>query len=167
MPSLNKLSTIELSKEYLKFSSAHFTIFGNGERERLHGHNFSVRANFKAPVDQNGLCFNYGEFKKKLSVICDSLDEYLLLAGDSPHLKINQTGKYYTVAFGEEQMQFLVSDTLVLPLKNISVEELAGYILRQLLDDADIKRAEICAIEVGVSSGPGQWGVCEWGLGNE
>lgn len=64
-------------------------------------------------------------------------------------------------------MQFLVSDTLLLPLKNISVEELAGYLLSQLLIDHDIQKTEISMIEVSVSSGPGQWGIRSWSADNE
>ena len=41
---MTQLTTIELSKEYLKFSAGHFTVFSATERERLHGHNFSVSA---------------------------------------------------------------------------------------------------------------------------
>lgn len=164
---MNEFATIELSKEYLKFSSAHFTIFSSTERERLHGHNFSVSAKFKAPIDKNGLCFNYGDLKTKLSAICDSLDEYLLLPGDSPHLKIAHKDEYYLVQFAHQSMQFLTADTLVLPLKNISVEELAGYILKQLLNDSDIRQAQIRAIQVSVSSGPGQWGTRDWSAQDE
>lgn len=159
---MSRFAIIELSKEYLKFSAAHFTIFSSTNRERLHGHNFAVSAKFKAPVDNNGLCFNYGDFKSKLSRVCDTLDEYVLLPGDSPHLEIDRQDGQYSVQFAEQKMQFLASDTLILPLKNISVEELAGYVLDQLLDDPDIKESQIHSIEVGVSSGPGQWGTRSW-----
>lgn len=164
---MKQFATIELAKEYLKFSAAHFTIFSETKRERLHGHNFAVSAKFVAPVNDNGLCFNYGDFKKKLSDICDSLDEFLLLPGSSPHLNIVKSDDLFLVKFAEETMQFLASDTLVLPIKNISVEELAGYILSELLTDKDIKASEICRIEVGVSSGPGQWGSQQWISGDE
>ena len=38
----------------LHFSAAHFTIFSATERERLHGHNYSVSARFVAPQGDNG-----------------------------------------------------------------------------------------------------------------
>ena len=164
---MNKFATIKLSKEYLKFSSAHFTIFSSSERERLHGHNFAVSAKFKAPVDNNGLCFNYGDLKYKLSVLCQTLDEYILLPGESPHLVIERSAENYLIQFNKERMQFLVSDTLILPLKNISVEELAGYLLSKLLIDPDLQKADISMIEVSVSSGPGQWGARSWSAENE
>ena len=163
---MKRYATIELTKEYLKFSAAHFTLFSATVRERLHGHNFAVSASFRAPIGEHGLCFDYSSFKKKLAVICNSLDEYLLLPGRSPYLQIRQSGSFYLVKFNnEEEMPFLVADTLILPLLNISVEELADYILGQLLADDEIKQAEIDLIEVSVSSGPGQWGTRSWSAG--
>ena len=96
---MNQLTTIELSKEYLKFSAGHFTIFSETERERLHGHNFAVSASIVAPVGENGLCFSYGEFKSKLQKLCEKLDEYLLLPGLSPYLKIEKQEQEYLVVF--------------------------------------------------------------------
>jgi 6-pyruvoyltetrahydropterin/6-carboxytetrahydropterin synthase len=161
---LKKYATISLSKEYLKFSAGHFTIFSATERERLHGHNFAVTASFHAPVDDRGLCFNYGDVKRKVANICESLDEYLLLPGQSAFLQIEESENYYLVQFNDEKMQFLRSDTLILPLRNISVEELADYILSRVLADPEIQQAQIDQIEVGVSSGPGQWGKRCWSL---
>ena len=34
--------SIAIDKEYLKFSCAHFLIFADGSKERLHGHNYHV-----------------------------------------------------------------------------------------------------------------------------
>lgn len=157
-----QLTTIELSKEYLKFSAGHFTIFSATDRERLHGHNFAVSASIVAPVGDNGLCFSYGEFKSKLQSLCENLDEYLLLPGLSPFLKIDTRDKEYLVTFNNEEMRFLVSDTLVLPIRNATVEEFASYLLDQLLEDSDINKYEVREVEMKVSSGPGQWGSCSW-----
>ncbi len=52
---MEQLTTIEVSKEYLKFSAAHFTIFSATERERLNGHNFRVSAKITEPVGPNGM----------------------------------------------------------------------------------------------------------------
>lgn len=159
---MNQLTTIELSKEYLKFSAGHFTIFSASERERLHGHNFQVSASIVAPVGDNGLCFSYGEFKRKLENLCEQLDEYLLLPGQSPYLKIEAQGSDYLVTFNGESMRFLQCDTLVLPIRNATVEEFASYLLKQLINDPDIVRYEVQQIEMKVSSGPGQWGSVQW-----
>lgn len=160
---MQRLTTIELTKEYLKFSAAHFTIFSATERERLHGHNFAVSAELTAPVGDNGMCFSYRIFKDKLQSLCEALDEYMLLSGDSPHLKISEQGEQYRVEFNGEEMFFRKSDTLVLPVRNATVEEYAHYLLQRLLDDSDLlSRHDIREVMIKVSSGPGQWGNSRW-----
>ena len=74
---MERLTTIEIAKEYLHFSAAHFTIFSATNRERLHGHNFFVAANITAVVLDNGMCFNYCQLKDDLRELCSALDEYL------------------------------------------------------------------------------------------
>ena len=108
-----QITTIDISKEDLKFSCAHFTIFSSSERERLHGHNFKVRAKVTAPVDDNGMCFNYQEIKSRLRQICRNLDEYVLLPGKSPYLKIKEIDDNFHVNFNNENLIFPVSDTQI------------------------------------------------------
>ena len=154
---------IEICKEDLKFSGAHFTIFSATERERLHGHNFKVSLLLTAEVGENGMCFSYVEIKKRLRKLCASLDEYTLLPGESPYLSVREDGRNYKVQFNGEDMQFLVADTLVLPLRNTTVEEFARYLLGCLLEDASfIEGNEISELIMKVSSGPGQWGSATW-----
>lgn len=162
--SINPETTIEISKEDLKFSAAHFTIFSATERERLHGHNFAVRVSVSAPVGENGMCFNYTELKSRIRALCRELDEYTLLPAHSPHLKIAENDGQYVVSFNDETLYFSRKDTKLLPLRNTTVEEYAHYLLSRLLQDqAFFDPDTIRAIVLKVSSGPGQWGAAEWG----
>ncbi|HET8818500.1 MAG TPA: 6-carboxytetrahydropterin synthase [Xanthomonadaceae bacterium] len=148
---------IRLDKENMKFSAGHFTIFGPGERERLHGHNFKVAVVLHAGVGDNGLCFDYGIYKRKVVALCRELNEYFLLPGRSPLLRVREEGDAVVAVFGDEHIPFLRSDVLVLPITNVTLEELAGYLLARLLEDAQAIDAHgIDAIEVSVASGPGQ-----------
>ena len=59
---------------------------------------------------------------------------------------------------GDTQI-LLKSDTLVIPVRNTTVEDLSHYLLETLLEDRDFLEAQdIREIEVMVSSGPGQTG---------
>lgn len=154
---------IEIDKEHLKFSAAHFTIFSARERERLHGHNFSVYVAVTVPVGDNGMCFSYREIKERIARLCEQLDEYTLIAADSPHLHIRTEGDYYHIDFADETLILLRSDTLLLPLRNTTVEEFARYLLEGLRSEEDFFSAnEVRALTVKVSSGPGQSGSCDW-----
>ncbi len=160
---MEQLTTIEISKEYLKFSAAHFTVFSETDRERLHGHNFKVAAKVTAPVGPNGMCFSYRILKDKLEALCASLDEYLLLSAESPHLVISEEGENYRVGFNGETMLFLKADTLLLPVRNATVEEYSRYLLGRLLEDRElIDGHDIREVGIKVSSGPGQWGSARW-----
>jgi len=159
----NRTTTLDIAKENLKFSGAHFTIFSATERERLHGHNFKIRATVKAGVDDNGMCFNYQEIKKRLRAVCEKLDEYLILAGNSPYLAIDETDTNYLVTFAGAQMQFLKSDTLILPIRNTTVEEFSAYILGELINsDRFFFDNDVHSLTIGASSGDGQWGFSSW-----
>lgn len=152
-------TTIEVNKENMKFSVAHFTIFSESERERLHGHNYSVYLAITAPVDDNGLCFSYGNLKDRVRAICDSLDEYTVLPERSPYLRIAREGDYWKVGFADETLWFLTGDVLLLPIRNATVEEFARYILERILEDeAFLKQNGVTELTVKVSSGPGQSG---------
>ncbi|MDO8862196.1 6-carboxytetrahydropterin synthase [Haliea sp. E1-2-M8] len=157
---MERLTTLYIDKESHKFSAAHFTIFSATERERLHGHNYSVSAKIVAPMGDNGFAADYNVYKRRLKSLCDALDEYLLLAADSPFQSIEEDGDYYRVYFASEEMLFLKSDTRVLPLRNATVEEFSSYLLQQLLllsANDDLREIELC-----VASGPGQRGCASW-----
>jgi len=155
-------TTIEISKEYLHFSSAHFTIFSESERENLHGHNFYVTATVTAPVGNNGLAFDYNLLKTKLKTLCDSLDEKVLLPQFSPHLTIAEDNGYLVAHFGAERLPFLPRDVLQLPVRNIAVEELAPWFLDELVNDPDVIELDLIKLLIRVSSGPGQWAGATW-----
>ena len=157
---MERLTTLYIDKESHKFSAAHFTIFSASDRERLHGHNYSVSARIVAPMGENGFSADYNVYKSRLKTLCDSLDEYMLLAGDSPFQLIEEDGPYYRVKFAEDQMLFLQSDTQILPIRNATVEEFSHYLLAQLVAQSsgeDLREIELC-----VASGPGQRGCSIW-----
>lgn len=154
--------TIEITKDYLHFSAAHFTIFGPAHRENLHGHNFDVACYVDTHVGDDGLCFDYNVVKSKLERLCNALDERMILPERSPHLKIEREGDYVVVRFAGERIPFLPRDVLVLPIRNATIEEFATYFVEQLIADPDLAALPIDAITIKVASGPGQWASTKW-----
>ena len=51
---MSQLATLHIDKQAHKFSAAHFTIFSETDRERLHGHNYGVSARIVAAMGDNG-----------------------------------------------------------------------------------------------------------------
>ncbi|WP_240905876.1 6-pyruvoyl trahydropterin synthase family protein [Thiorhodococcus mannitoliphagus] len=157
------LTRIEISKDYLNFSAGHFTIFSATERENLHGHNFQVRCAVTAAVGPNGLAFDYVELKQVLKALCDTFDEQLLLPELSPYLRLERQQGQVVALFADERMTFLERDVLLLPIRNVTIEELAPLLLERLRDRPELADMRLQRIELGVSSGSGQWAVASSG----
>ena len=153
---------IELAKEDMHFSAAHFTIFSANRRENLHGHDFYVQARAGGPIDANGLCFDYTRLKTRLRALCDALDETLLIATRSPHLEVHDNGREITLAFADETLRFPRRDVKLLPIRNVTVEELAHWFADTLTTDGDFASLPIETLTVRLSSGPGQWAETNW-----
>jgi 6-pyruvoyltetrahydropterin/6-carboxytetrahydropterin synthase len=154
---------IEISKEYLNFSAGHFTVFSATERENLHGHNFQVRCAVTAPVGQNGMAFDYVLLKRVLRGLCDALDERVLLPERSPHLRLERQEGMVFAHFADERIPFLERDCLTLPIRNVTIEELAALLLDRLRARPELADWPLRSIELGVSSGLGQWAFARWG----
>ena len=171
--------SIRLSKENFKFSAAHFTIFGLGEGERLHGHNYYVGAEITLEKLQTdiGMAFDFNLIKPALARICKELDEYVLIAGASTYLTLHQLTADLSPAlnqdlvanrrespsadaqanadagassgsmpkaqpgeptsleirFGKKRYRLPLEDVKVLPVCNITSEELAAWIGQNFL----------------------------------
>jgi 6-pyruvoyltetrahydropterin/6-carboxytetrahydropterin synthase len=161
---MTRLTRIELFKESFKFSSGHFTIFSGTERENLHGHNFTLHAVFDAQVQENGMIFDYFLAKRFLESMCRNLNEYFLLPAHSKHLRIEETEDYVYAHFNGEKIPFLRRDIRMLPVENISVEELSHYFLQEFLREfVEKNRFPVSYAEIKVFSGPGQSGAALWG----
>ena len=73
---------IDLHKEYFKFSCAHFLIFPDGSKERLHGHNYHVQVELAGQLTDRGIVMDFNHAKPIVRELCDALDEHWL--GGSP-----------------------------------------------------------------------------------
>ncbi|MGV0036366.1 MAG: 6-pyruvoyl trahydropterin synthase family protein [Candidatus Azotimanducaceae bacterium WSBS_2022_MAG_OTU7] len=157
-----KLGRIEIAKQALNFSAAHFTIFSPTEREDLHGHNFQVECELTSPIDANGLIFDYSLIKRVMKALCDELDEKTILPEKSPYFQLERDGNYIVGVYGDERIPFLPRDVITLPISNASVEELCHYLLGRMLAHPDIRKEDIREMTVKVSSSPGQNGSANW-----
>ena len=150
---------IEVVRESLHFSAAHFTIFSKTERENLHGHNFRLNGVFESEINEDGLCFDYGKIKKILQQICDELDERFLVPEKSPHLTIREEEDTVSIIFNEETLVLPSHDVHFLPIRNITVEELADWVATRLEGEDIFGALNIKRMGIRIASGSGQWGV--------
>ncbi len=158
-----RFAQLEIHKEEFSFSAGHFTIFSAAEREALHGHNYYVSIAFHLEIEENGLSFDYRHYKKKISSLCNELDRHFLLPAHSPYLPLSEKENYWIAHFNQEEIPFLKSDVVILPLTNITIEELSYWFLQKILENQpEIAAHAINRIEVKVYNGPGQSGGAQW-----
>jgi hypothetical protein len=111
---MSQLATLHIDKQAHKFSAAHFTIFSETERERLHGHNYGVSARIVAEMGENGFSADYNVYKRCLQKLCDAHDEYMLLPSESPWLAVEELEGEYLATFNGKTLRFPVDETLLL-----------------------------------------------------
>ena len=157
---MSRQVTLHIEKQAHKFSAAHYTIFSATERERLHGHNYFVTAKIVATMGSNGFSADYNVYKKRIQAICDRYDEYMLLPEFSPFQSIERIGDEIHAHFNGRVLKFLADETWILPVANVTVEELSYLLLRELIESES--DPDLVEVELMVSSGSGQAGSAVW-----
>ncbi len=153
-----RYTKIELSKENMRFSAGHFTIFSATCRENFHGHNFRVKAEFILKITENGMAADYDQLKVFILNICERLNEHFILPAHSKHLKITQTAQNVHVIFNDESFCFLHRDVMLLPIENASLEEFSRYICDEFLRHPGIiETFGLRKVKIKTSSESGQW----------
>lgn len=157
------LTTVELQKESMKFSAGHTTIFSATDREPLHGHMYTVYLALTTLVEENGMTFDYRYYKVRIKELCQSLNQIFLMPQFSPYLTISEDETYLYFTFDNKKMPFLKEDVKILPVTNITVEELSKWFVTALVQDKqELDRHRIQKLVVKVFSAPGQSASHEW-----
>lgn len=147
---------VELAKEDFKFSAAHFTIFSPAEAEPLHGHNYRLTVSLRGEaLDERDFLVEFSPVKRAIRRLCAELDESVLLPAHSPDLEIRRSGDgTVTVTFADRIYTLPEPEVRLLPIKNVTVEALARWCWRRLVDALDLTGVE--SLEVAVGETPGQ-----------
>lgn len=157
------LTTIELQKESMKFSSGHTTIFSATEREPLHGHQYRVYLALTTWIEDQGMTFDYRYYKERVHALCRQLNQRFLMPLFSPFLIYGEDDEYYYFTFNQKKIPFLKEDILLLPLTNITVEELSRWFINELtFDNNALEEHQIESMVVKVFSAPGQSASHNW-----
>lgn len=152
------MTILHLAKQNFKFSAAHFLIFDEKHAERLHGHNYQVRVDIKAPneeeLHQDGYFLDFNVFKKFIKARLDQWDEIVLLPEKHPDMKFKKTAKSLEVTFRDRFYVFPLNEVILLPVTNTSVEQLS----RLLAEDfyAEFKQYGVQKVKVYVEETRGQ-----------
>jgi len=163
-PMTSPMYRIVLAKEDFKFACAHFTIFGDGRAELLHGHNYQVQVELSgSSLDEEGLLVDIDVFKKALRGLCARLDSRTLLPAESPRLEwARDAGDAadngsIEIRFGTRGYRLPAADALLLPLVNTSIELLARMVWQEMAPHLRGSRVEHLAVAVEETAGQRCW----------
>jgi 6-pyruvoyltetrahydropterin/6-carboxytetrahydropterin synthase len=154
--------SILITKEYLKFSCAHFLIFPDGSKERLHGHNYHVTCEIDGSLDRHGLVIDFKQVKPIIKRLCDDLDEHWLIPGEHPELTFRHRDDGHTeVTYRACRYLAPTDEIIVLPINNTSAENFAAWMGRQLVAELRERFGAISVnrLRITVSETSGQDGV--------
>jgi 6-pyruvoyltetrahydropterin/6-carboxytetrahydropterin synthase len=153
---------IHVRKDHFKFSAAHMTVFPDGGKERLHGHNYQVELTVELIEPALAQMLSYEVFKRALKTVCDQWDEKVLIAAGNPWLEslpaedgecaFRLCGKRYVLPADEVAM---------LEMDNITAENLARLLFErfwaELTADRTVSwREQVIAISVRIDESRGQ-----------
>ncbi len=151
-----------IGKEQHKFSAAHMTVFSDGTKEPLHGHNYQVVVSIELASVKFESFFDLGIVKKIVASLCSQWDNRLLLASGNPYFRI--------VRHDSKEIEFILSgkryvvpsdEIALLPVDNIAVEPLAMLFLELFSAEIrDPKANLIRGLEVTITESAGQGGTC-------
>jgi 6-pyruvoyltetrahydropterin/6-carboxytetrahydropterin synthase len=154
--------SIEVEKEDLKFSAAHFLIFPDGSAERLHGHNYRVYVEVEAELTRFGLVIDFQHIKPLIRSLVGELDEHWIVPGEHQELRcaLLPDGQC-EVTYRERTYRAPREDVLVLPINNTSAENLSAYLGRELMRRMEraFEGVRVQRLRLGVEETPGQRGV--------
>ena len=150
---------IRIRKDALKFAASHMTVFPDGSKESLHGHNYvptltvEVReASFEATIP-------FSRLKAGMKRIALAWDEKVLVAARNPyHETLRDDGQEFEFRLCGKRYVLPTDEVVLLETDNISCETLARAYFDQL--SAELGEAlhspNILSVSVYIEETPGQ-----------
>jgi 6-pyruvoyltetrahydropterin/6-carboxytetrahydropterin synthase len=157
---------ISIARAEHKFSCAHMTVFPDGSKERLHGHNYTIALGLEIERIELTQMIPFAPLKAALGELCRAWKEHVLLAAENPYFALIRDDSELEFTLCGERYVVPRRDALLLPIDNISVEALAAYIASLLRDELiGLGAPRASALEVTVEESPGQGASCTLTLG--
>lgn len=124
---------LHFAKDAHKFSAAHMTLFPDGTKERLHGHNYQVEVTVEVASAEGDAFIAFSELKQTIREVCDQLDERVLLPSRSPRLTVvQQDADEIEIVACDRRYVFPADEVVLLDMDNVVTETLATHVARQL-----------------------------------
>ena len=156
---MQSIFRVQVSKDYLVFSSAHFITFRGHQCESLHGHNYRVGVAVEGALDSECLfVLDFSVLKQITRRLVDEIDHKVLLPRHNPKLAYREEGDRIAVDyFGTPTYVFPRSDCAMLDIQNSTAEMLAQYLGTRVRDElASEGYTHLTLLELEVEENYGQ-----------
>ena len=153
---------ISIAREQYKISCAHMTVFPDGTKERLHGHNYTLAIALELDTVELAAMIPFAPIKAALGELCAAWKERVLVAIKNPFFELIRDDDELEFKLCGDRYVMPRQDALLLPIDNISVEALAAHLaslLRERLADV-LSTPHVRTLEVTVEESPGQGASC-------
>ena len=153
---------IHIRKDHLKFAAAHMTVFPDGGKESLHGHNYQVELTVELTEPALTRMLSYEVFKQALKTVCRAWDEKVLIAADNPWLKwLPAEADEYAFRLCGKRYVLPADEVAMLEVDNISAENLARLLFERFWAELTTDRAvpwreRIIAVSLRIDESRGQ-----------
>lgn len=143
------------------------TVFPDGTKERLHGHNYTIAVALELSDISFESMVPFAKIKAAIADLCAEWKEHLFLPQHNPHLEMVTPGPPETeFKLCGQRYVLPTEDVIVLPIDNIAVEPLAAHTAALLLDRLrSAFGTVVTAFEVTIDESPGQGASCRLDLG--
>lgn len=140
------------------------TVFSDGTKERLHGHNYTIAVALEVDAVELAAMIPFAPLKAALAELCATFRERVLLAQTNPYFEILRDDTELEFRLCGERYVMPRGDALLLPIDNISVEALAAHAAERLRDLSSIDFTRVRSLAVTIEESPGQGATCELAL---
>ena len=152
---------IRIARAEHKFSCAHMTVFADGTKERLHGHNYTVAVALEVERVDLAAMIPFAPIKAAIGALCAAWKERVLLAARNPWFELVRDADELEFRLCGARYVMPRGDALLLPIDNVSVEALAAHVASVLRDKiAALEAPHAHALEVTIEESPGQGASC-------
>ena len=152
---------IRIARAEHKFSCAHMTVFPDGTKERLHGHNYTIAVAIDVDRVELSAMIPFAPIKAAIADVCRAFRERVLLAEKNPFFVVVRDAAELEFTLCGERYVLPRHDALLLPIDNISVEALAAHVAALLRDEVlRLALPQAISIEVAIEESPGQGASC-------
>lgn len=156
---------IRIRKPAHKFTAAHMTVFPDGGKERLHGHNFEVELQVRVVKSTLAQMISFSVFNAVLRELCEGWDERLILARQCPQLKIlQQTNDVLEFSLCSKRYAVPAEDVAWIEADNVTTEALAEIFCKKFVEalQSKVRMAQLASVSITVFENPGQGAAFEW-----